>query len=215
MEHGDRLNTSQRTKLCTRLAEILHQEMPDKLVELISAKAKEGKPGSLTGFRKFSPEHLLEMMVFFASKPEGVYKTKMNKLLWYADFWHFRLHSISISGATYIHLPYGPVADQYEFYLSYLLEEQALTVEEKFFGSDSGELLRTGRPFRPELFDASALEVMEAVSNHFRHVGSREISQLSHEEDAYQQTRMGEAISYKFADSLKVDISESLFSHTT
>ena len=147
----------------------------------------------------------MDMIVFFACDENGVYKTKMNKLLWYTDFLHYRHFGVSLSGTSYVHLSYGPVADQYNLFHSHLLEEERISVKEIFFASGSGELLVTVQP-TDHVFSASEMEVLMAVQQHFRGMTSKDISSLSHEEDGYLETKDGQAISYNYADKLKVDL---------
>jgi hypothetical protein len=44
------------------------------------------------------------------------------KLLFYADFLHFKLNEVSITGARYAHAPHGPVPDQFETWLTALVD---------------------------------------------------------------------------------------------
>jgi hypothetical protein len=173
-----------------------------------------GPKGSsiLTGLKEFSPQALIEMMIFYAAKPSGVLKPKLNKLLWYADFTHFRRYGKSISGATYVHLPYGPVPDNYGVYLAALCNNETLMLEEIDFGPDSvgehiiGEKLVATREPCAEYLPDSAYAILEAVHRRFRQTGSKEISRLSHEEIGYTATEHMEPISYEYADQIKVEI---------
>ena len=54
------------------------------------------------------------MIAHIASSESDIYKTKLNKLLFYSDFINYYLNGTSISGAKYVHLPYGPVPDSYK-----------------------------------------------------------------------------------------------------
>jgi len=59
----------------------------------------------------------------------------------------------------------------------------------------------------PKLTDISlsAISVLEAVQLYFQNIGSKRISDLSHQEEGYIATKHKEAISYAYADVLKVD----------
>lgn len=71
----------------------------------------------------------MEMMIFFAHGASGTFKTKLNKLLWYSDFLHYHRNAVSISGATYHHLPFGPVPDHYDICLSILMQNGTLVMK--------------------------------------------------------------------------------------
>jgi putative zinc finger/helix-turn-helix YgiT family protein len=208
---GGHLPESQRKKVSERVEQLIREECPDKIIELASASVKHKGPDIYTGYLPFQPEKLMDMIAFFASDEAGVYKTKMNKLLWYTDFLHYRYFGVSISGTPYVHLPYGPVADQYNLFLSYLIQEERIRVQEVFFATGSGELLVTVRPENP-VFSSSEMEVLKSVRAHFRSMTSKDISFLSHEEEGYVETKEGQTISYHYADRLKVDLTPSMTS---
>jgi len=202
---GMHLPESQRKKVSERVELLIQEECPDKIVELASASVKHKGPDIYTGYLPFQPEKLMDMITFFATDEAGVYKTKMNKLLWYTDFLHYRHFGVSVSGTPYVHLPYGPVADQYNLFLSHLIREERINVQEVFFANGSGELLVTVQP-SDLAFSASEMEVLNAVGEHFRSMTSKDISSLSHEEDGYVETKEGQTISYSYADKLRVDL---------
>jgi putative zinc finger/helix-turn-helix YgiT family protein len=210
--YGYRLRKATLGRLTERLSELLNQQTADKVVQVLMQSANPKKVDIFTGFRKFKPEALMEMIVFFASKPAGVWKTKLNKLLWYSDFIHYRYHSLSISGATYVHLPYGPVPDSYTVYLGTLCESRTLNIQEVDFGFDrngeqvTGEKLVSARPPRADALPPTAFPVLEAVHSYFEKAGSSGITKISHEEVGYAAARPGEPISYGSADDLKVNI---------
>jgi putative zinc finger/helix-turn-helix YgiT family protein len=207
--YGERLRSTTRKQLSDRLAELLTEDPSGKVVELLARVARHKEANLLTGFRPFAPETLMEMMVFYADKPGGVLKTKLNKLLWYADFLHFRQHSVSISGAQYIHLPYGPVPDDYLAYLYSLCAEGALSIEEKDLGGEFvGENIKALRTPDEDVLPpaGTARKVLEGVYQYFKNHSSKRISELSHKEEAYRRTEPQEPISYEFADSLLVNI---------
>jgi putative zinc finger/helix-turn-helix YgiT family protein len=209
-ERGDQLPRSQREKVMARVAQLVQEETPDKIVELAAGELVNKQPSEYTGFRRFSPEILMEMMVFCAEQTGSVFKTKINKLLWYSDFLHYRYFGASISGGQYIHLPHGPVVDQYEIFLNYLLQTQALSLEEVFFENGSGERLLAQRHYQESLLSPSAVKVIAVVCEHFKSVTSRQISEIAHAEEGYLQTKTGQPISYRYADRIKVDLISKL-----
>ena len=57
-------------------------------------------PSLLSGYIRFDVNKLFQAMKFFCLK-DRVVKTKLMKLLFYADFKHFKDSGISISGVRY------------------------------------------------------------------------------------------------------------------
>lgn len=210
--YGHRLNQAAHQRVSSRLTELLSEGASEKVVRVLTQSAGRKTVDVFTGFREFRPEILMEMVVFYADRARGILKTKLNKLLWYADFVHFREHAVSISGATYVHLPYGPVPDNYGVYLASMCTNETLMIKEIDFGPNLqgehivGEQLIATREPLVEILPPSGAAVLESVYAYFEHMGSKEISKLSHEEDGYVNTQNGERISYEYADRLKVNI---------
>lgn len=166
------------------------------------------EPSELSGYRALNVSKLLNAIVFFCTGG-AVPKTKLNKLLFYADFLHFKEYTISITGSRYAHLPYGPAPDQYQHYIAALHhEEQVIDIEERVFnvGSDeyAGEFITAREEPDLSLFSTSELKVLAMVKERFSGMTAREISDRSHEEEGYQQTANGDLISYRYALDLSV-----------
>ena len=148
-----------------------------------------------TGFRPFSKERLGAMALYIAEKGQNVYKTKLNKLLFYSDFINFYLHGRSISGAKYIHVPFGPVPEQYGTALEQLAKAgriKLLPAGRQTF------LIKSERAGDVEL-DAEELKTIDWVLETYGSLSASEISDLSHREKAYRFTRPGEQIAYRYA----------------
>src|SRR5258708_4328749 len=69
-------------------------------------------PSIYNGYRVPVMEKIGMMAKYFASHLEP-FKTKMNKLLFYADFFHYSKTGYSITGLTYVAIRRGPVPKNY------------------------------------------------------------------------------------------------------
>ncbi len=69
-------------------------------------------PNIYNGYRVPSIDRIGTMVKYFAQQLKP-FKTKMNKLLFYADFLHYSRTGYSISGLTYIAITHGPVPKNY------------------------------------------------------------------------------------------------------
>lgn len=81
------------------------------------------------GNTKFNPIKLLNLIIFFSNK--YVLKTKLMKLLWYADFLMFKNEGKSISGISYVRLPYGPVPKSHDLLLGTMQSINAIRITEE------------------------------------------------------------------------------------
>ncbi|PTB97984.1 DNA-binding protein [Marivirga lumbricoides] len=158
-----------------------------------------------TGFRKPSFERFAEMIVFF-SHHAPCYKTKMNKLLFYADFYAFKHFGISISGSKYRAIPYGPVPFKYESIFEELTEKKLIDIYFDDSLNYKSEKLkaRDDRKFNEDLFSDQEIKILNLVAERFKNLNTKAIVKISHEETAWIQNNANrELISYQFAVDLK------------
>lgn len=162
------------------------------------------EPSYLNGFRKFDIEKLIEMILSFCEN--GIFKTKLNKLLFYADFKNFKEFGISITGARYAHLPHGPSLDEYDYFFALLHHtERAIEVREiAFADGKSGEEYVSARRPNLEIFKSFELETIKLVQDYFKDFTATAIRDFSHSEKGYVGTRDGELISYEYAGDLRI-----------
>lgn len=149
-----------------------------------------------SGQRAYSEEKLGAMIEYILGKGRLVYKTNLNKLLFYADMTAFYLRGAGMSGAVYLNRPYGPVADPTADVLDDLIQNGRVTVAErtKHFVTAGGV---------PESLDEAEVKVLDWVLDTYGEMGAREISDLSHEERAYKDTRPNEPIAYAYSQFFK------------
>lgn len=161
-------------------------------------------PDEQSGFRPLQVPKLLNAILFFCDGDE-VPKTKLNKLLFYADFKHYKEYSVSITGVQYARLPYGPAPDNYQHYIATLHhEEAAIQITERSFDGYSGEFLTAVKKPDLSLFSTSELKILAMVKERFADVTASEISDLSHKETGYRDTTTGHIISYAYASELSI-----------
>ena len=121
----------------------------------------------------------------------------LNKALFYADFKHFQLHNISITGARYVHLNYGPCPDQYQNLYQLFLAKGILI-------SGNHHILKSAEKPDLTVFSDSEKEILEFVARIAEKDGGEQLFKISHEEEAYKKTEPCKPISYKFAKTLKI-----------
>jgi transcriptional regulator with XRE-family HTH domain len=158
-----------------------------------------------SGYRNPSFEKLTEMVVFFSEKVSP-FKTKMNKLLFYADFLMFKHTCFSISGLRYHAINMGPVPNNFQSIFEYLATKKEIDVQVKEFPDGNiGEKFKAqkGRPFNPTLFSEKELEILEKVTSIFKKSSTDKIINLSHLETAWKKNeKERQAISYEYAFDL-------------
>lgn len=199
-ESPDALSNNKRERLLSELrAADAEAHSFDRLFE---ERFGNYSPDEFSGFRKLDIHKLANAILFFSVG--GQLKTKLNKLLFYADFKHFKEYAVSITGARYIHLQYGPVPNKYEYFFAELTDERFLNIEEEILGNYTGfNCVARTKPDQ-NAFDSTEYDTMIYVKNYFQKFGSVEIKDFSHQENGYISTSDGEMISYLYARDLKI-----------
>jgi len=148
-----------------------------------------------TGFRAFSLEKMAAMISYIAGHTKELYRTKLNKLLFYSDFINYYLNGNSISGSRYVHLPYGPVPDGYEETLETLNHYGVIDLSLV----NSAEVIGPGdEPGSDSLTDEER-KSLDWVLNTYGSMSASQLTEVSHAERAYNNTRAGEEIAYDYA----------------
>lgn len=80
-----------------------------------------------SGYRNPNFEKITEMVVYFSDKLSP-FKTKMNKLLFYADFLMFKQSCFSISGMRYKAIEMGPVPINFQSIFEYLANKNEIDI---------------------------------------------------------------------------------------
>ncbi|MBI3234855.1 MAG: DUF4065 domain-containing protein, partial [Bacteroidetes bacterium] len=104
-----------------------------------------------SGYRNPNFEKFTEMVVYF-SKKISPFKTKMNKLLFYADFLMFKQSCFSISGVRYKAIEMGPVPNNFQSMFEYIANKGEIDIyTTEFREGYTGEQFkaRKDRPFNP------------------------------------------------------------------
>lgn len=158
-----------------------------------------------SGYRNPNFEKITEMIVYFSDKLSP-FKTKMNKLLFYADFLMFKQSCFSISGMRYKAIEMGPVPINFQSIFEYLANKDEIDIfTTEFPQGYIGEQFKAknGRPFRVELFSENELNVLEKVANVFKPTSTNQIIEISHLEEAWKKNEKNKSvISYEYAFDL-------------
>jgi len=93
-----------------------------------------------------------------------------------------------------------------ELYFAALVdEEKSITIEEKIYTDEVvGEIFYPKKNVDISLFSDTELKVLATVKEYFKGFTAREISDFSHEENGYKETRLGYIISYDYAEQLSL-----------
>ncbi|MFT3738402.1 MAG: DUF4065 domain-containing protein [Breznakibacter sp.] len=158
-----------------------------------------------SGYRNPNFEKFTEMVIYFSEKTSP-FKTKMNKLLFYADFLMFKQSCFSISGVRYKAIDMGPVPNNFQSIFEYLANKDEIEIYTTEFPQGyTGERFaaRKDRPFNADLFTENELETLGKVVKVFKETSTNDIIKISHLEEAWKKNEKDKSIiSYEFAFEL-------------
>lgn len=146
---------------------------------------------------------LREMMVYFASR-QLMWRTKLNKSLFYADFLHYRRFGVAISGCRYVHMQFGPVPSDFYTLQSALVEDTSISEQPFALGECEGTVFTASRSADIAVFSQSEQDTLAEVATYFDGWTSQQISEFSHREPAWLETKDRETIPYEFAARLQI-----------
>ncbi|MGL6168716.1 MAG: type II TA system antitoxin MqsA family protein [Fusobacteriaceae bacterium] len=160
------------------------------------------KDKNLTGNTNLNLKKIENMILYFLETCNNVYKTKLNKLMWYADFRNYQKNETSISGLVYTHKPFGAVPVGIDEMLKCF---ESIAIEEKENENMGYTYFQINPLKKPELsvFTPEELKTLENISNKFKNYGNRKISDYMHLEKAYIATVDNDKIEYHFAKELR------------
>ncbi|MEI7525910.1 MAG: type II toxin-antitoxin system antitoxin SocA domain-containing protein [Mariniphaga sp.] len=163
------------------------------------------QPDIETGFKAFDRVKTTQVILYFAECTQP-YKTKLNKLLFYSDFDHFKSNAQSITGLKYVAIPHGPVPNHYEFLFEALVDEGIIRKEYAIIGyGEVEQILPTDKmKFDSSLFSPSELGSIKYIAEKFKDMTATDIAELSHQEPAWKENIVGKKIiPYTYAFGLE------------
>lgn len=116
------VNEKKRDDLIQALKEA--EEEAYSFERIYESRFGEYEANLLSGYRKLELAKLFNVILFFCKG--GVFRTKLNKLLFYTDFKHFKEYVVSITGVRYEHLDFGPTPERYDYYFATLVDNKAI-----------------------------------------------------------------------------------------
>lgn len=192
------VDDAKREAVVARIQEELVQERARQMFDAI---AGIHEPDILSGNQVYSFDKVAALVAALAGA--GEFKTKLNKLMFYADFICFRQSGRAISGLRYARAALGPVPDQYETLFAALETGGIIRRTEVPVGDGYGEtIIASGKP-AARAFSKAEAAAIEKVRRRFARVSAKAIVETSHAEEAWQATASGHLVSYEFARTLK------------
>lgn len=197
--------------VCMSFVEASKSEMSEPEYQRIRKKVEGAngdykpivQPSEYTGFRSLSTDKVANVVRLIISTIGSTFVTKMNKLLFYADFIHYKNHGYGITGITYKALPFGPIPEHWGTLYNSL---PGIDMEEFVYPSGQSGIKLEAIENTDNILNESELSTIEKVCALFSNMSAGEISQISHLEKGWVENKDNRsAISYQDAFALNYD----------
>ncbi len=156
-------------------------------------------PDIFNGFTHFSLKKTINTILYFLDNLGPTYKSKLNKLLWYADMLNYKRYACAITGLKYIRDYYGPVPFRFDFLYGSLSDVYIQSND-----GDFGTYYSSLRVCDIKSFSMNELQVLEDIANSFKSHYAEDIKNYSHKEFAYIETDMKDLITFEYAKALSL-----------
>lgn len=190
LELSNALNQKEQKVITSNISQLIESRRKNTFKEKLEALyLGSDRPSRYSGYVKPNFQKFTEMVIFFTEQCKP-WKTKLNKLMFYADFWHFKEHVYSISGTSYRAVNMGPVVNNYNSSFEYIAEKGYIDIHcIEFAHGGYGEqfIPNTNSIFNEELFLESELNVMAKVSTKFKETSTKDIIEISHKEEVWKR----------------------------
>jgi uncharacterized phage-associated protein len=158
--------------------------------------------GKTTHKEKFNKAKFKELLLCIASKSESDERfgsIKLNKILYYSDFFAYRLLGHSITGADYMNLSEGPAPKQLLTARAELKSEGLLDLEYRPYFNGIQQRPVAKRGCNEQLFETNELSIVNQVIRGLWPFNGKEVSDISHREYGWKLTNESEIIPYRTA----------------
>ncbi len=163
------------------------------------------KPDIYNGYKEFDLDKIENIISYISSKVKNLTITSLNKYLWYIDMLSFNERTVSITGLTYEHEKYGPTIINQEYNEISLLDDK---YKREDYENENGTITKivSNKNYDLSKFSDSEIKIINKTIKLLKDKKVTEISEMSHNEDAWKKTKRYENISFEYASNLKFKI---------
>lgn len=195
------LDEKEYAKLMDKVAAVAERTDDSKAEHYALSRIYQCDRSKENGFAPQSLKRLRNALLFIINRYGEVFCTKMNKILFYADFLAFRRNGMSITGLSYRALAYGPVPERWDRVYS---QFDDIVQEPRYFNDKEGTVLISNVSADTRCFSEDELKILDEVCERFADLSSSEISRISHEENAWMDCKEENSrIPFRYAFELK------------
>lgn len=159
------------------------------------------KETTLNGKTLLDIGKIKNMLIYFARNVKNLFEVKLMKLFWYADAMSYVETGKTMTGLVYTHQKFGALPIGYEYFTRFGTVVQDDRQVKNYMATEFKP--KTGYEFDDSLFSSKEIEILNKISKRFRDCTGKELSDIMHNEDAYQLTNDKEIIDFSLIKDLK------------
>ena len=182
------LGEKEYNKLVLKSESLVDEFDKHEIVKYDIARIYQCERGTDSGFAQRSLDRLKNVLLYILNQCGEVFCTKMNKLLFYADFLAYRRLGMALTGLSYRAIEFGPVPERWDRVYSQFDE---IVQEPRSYGDKEGCVLTSSISANTEIFTSEEIDVLNDVCSKFSNSSSSEMTRISHEENAWIDNKEG------------------------
>ena len=163
----------------------------EKLSSILGFSLDELENGEIPNYEKYK-----QMIFAFLRLNKSLPKTKLAKLLCFADFSWYYSHLESMSGMQYRKIQYGPVADTYFRLIDEMSDNGEISIKQ----TESGAMLlsQTRGGAKVDILDLSKeeLKLIEKINEKWRGEKTADVVKFTHKQMPYMFAEDNDIVSY-------------------
>lgn len=169
----------------------LDLEEAQKLAKLFGIGVDELLSGEFPDYEKYK-----QMILAFLRTGEKITKTKLAKLLYFADFGWFYYHLQSMSGMQYRKIQYGPVAESYFGMIDEMFDKGEIDITQTKDGAMLISQTRSGAKVYLSKINKEEAKLIKDIEKKWKGKKTNEIVDFTHKQFPYLYAKDNEVVSY-------------------
>jgi transcriptional regulator with XRE-family HTH domain len=162
-----------------------------KIADLFGVSLEELKSGMIPDNEKYK-----QMILAFLRLDRKITKTKLAKLLYFADFGWFYYHLKSMSGMSYRKMTYGPVSDAYFRIIDDLFDKGEIDIVKTEDGAMLISQTRSGAKNSLSALNAEEKKLISTIDKKWQGKKTAEVVDFTHKQFPYLYAQDNEIVSY-------------------
>lgn len=163
----------------------------EKLCAFLGISLRELEVGQSQNYEKYK-----QMLLAFLRLGNKIPKTKLAKLLYFADFGWFYYHLESMSGMQYRKIQYGPVPDSYFRIIDELFDDGKIDIDQTEDGAMLISETRRGAKVALSEINKEEEKLIKNITNKWKGKNTKEIVAFTHNQLPYLCADDNDIVSY-------------------